>query len=77
MSKLAHIQRPSVIFDPSNKEHREHYVNFAKTRSWGNCPVKFELIDDESNNLAYAMQRKLVAYYLNKEFKTQISDDNI
>ena len=68
--------RPTVVFDPANAEHRQHYANFLRDRSWGNCPVRFEIDTSEAsnNNLAYAMQRLLTEYYVGQEF--QISVDN-
>ena len=68
--------RPAVVFDPANKEHRRHYANFLKERTWGKCPVRFQINgnDGSNNNMAYAMQRLLTEYYMGKEF--QISVDN-
>lgn len=70
--------RRLVIFDPSNKEHRNHYSEFLRTKTWGKCPIRFAVEGDAANNnLAYAMQRKLVAYYMAKEFKIQVDSDSI
>ena len=64
------VARPLVVFDPSNKEHRSHYSKFLKENTWGHCPVRFAVPGFSSdNNLAYAMQRMLVEYYVNSEFK--------
>lgn len=64
------VMRPTVRFDAANKEHREHYANFLKRGSWGQCPIRFEVQDESSNNnLAYAMQRMLTEYYVLSEFK--------
>lgn len=65
------ITRPIEIFDPANKKHRQHYANFLKEGTWGRCPVRFAVTDSDAsnNNLAYAMQRKLVEYYMSREFK--------
>lgn len=64
------VMRPVVRFDATNPEHREHYANFLKIGSWGSCPVRFEVTDENSNNnLAYAMQRMLTEYYVLNEFK--------
>lgn len=69
--------RPIVIFDPANKEHRRHYAKFIKTNAWGSCPVRFAVQDESSNtNLAYAMQRMLVEYYVGKEFKLSAQTPN-
>ena len=67
---LDHVKRPVELFDPSKKEHRKHYSNFLKTKTWGQCPIAFEVVGDQSNNnLAFAMQRLLTEYYIAKEFK--------
>jgi hypothetical protein len=65
------ILRPLEIFDASNGRHREMYATFVKHGSWGKCPVRFAVNDSQAsnNNLAFAMQRKLVEYYIGKEFK--------
>ena len=73
------IQRPTEIFDPANKKHRAHYAKFLKERTWSTCPVQFAVLDGDSsnNNLAFAMQRKLVEYYVGKEFKlSQVTNES-
>jgi len=35
MSKLEFYARPLVAFDPSNKQHRRHYYEFLRSRTWG------------------------------------------
>lgn len=64
------IARKIEIFDPTNKQHRTHYSNFLRDRTWGHCPIRFAVNDSDAsnNNLAAAMQRKLVEYYMAKEF---------
>ena len=70
---LDHAVRPLEVFDPSKKAHREHYAEFMKNKTWGKCPVRFAVEGDASNsNLAYAMQRMLVEYYMKKEFKISV-----
>jgi hypothetical protein len=67
---LNHALRPVVLFNPSNKQHRQYYSNFLKEGSWGKCPVRFAVEGDASNNnLAFAMQRMLTEYYIGKEFQ--------
>lgn len=65
---LDHVSRPFVAFDPSIREHRKHYDEFIKAGSWGKCPVRFYIAKEETNNLVSAIERKLTAYYTNKEF---------
>lgn len=63
---LVFNSRPTVIFDPSNADHRRWLGDFTKTRKWGNCPVKFSTAGN-GNTLAQ-MQLKLLEYYVNQEF---------
>lgn len=75
MSLLDHALRPVVLFDPDNKDHRQHYNNFLVRGTWGKCPVRFAVEGDaQNNNLAYAMQRMLVEYYMAKEFKGVVKE---
>jgi hypothetical protein len=75
MSLLDHALRPHVLFDPNNKEHRQHYNNFLVQGTWGKCPYRFCVEGDaQNNNLAYAMQRMLVEYYMDKEFKGVVKE---
>lgn len=66
--------RPTVVFDPARKEHRAHYAEFIRTGTWGKCPVKFAVRDWPSLNLAAAIQRQLVEYYITQEFKIKAVD---
>lgn len=68
--KLDAYLRPYVKFDPAKKAHRELYAEFIKSGSWGHCPVRFTL-DEECNNLAAALQRKLAEFYIAREFKAR------
>ena len=62
--------RPTVLFNPADKKHREYYADFLKKGSWGYCPVRFEVEgEQQNNNLAMAMMRMLTEYYVLKEFK--------
>jgi hypothetical protein len=58
--------RPVVDFDPSNVDHRRWLGEFTKTRTWGNCPVKFNPIG--VGNTVAQMQLKLLQYYSDQEF---------
>jgi len=61
--------RPLVVFDAANPQHRELYRQFVITGSWKDCPFRFEARDgDGSNNYAATMQRLLVQHYLQQEF---------
>ena len=73
MTILNNSLRPTEKFNPSNKAHRNYYTEFIKRGTWGFCPVRFYVEGDASNNnLAYAMQRKLVEFYVSKEFKLSV-----
>lgn len=61
--------RPTVVFDPALTAHRAHYAEYLRTGTWGNCPVKFAVRDWPSLNLAAAIQRQMVEYYVAREFK--------
>lgn len=75
MSLLDHALRPIVLFDPEDREHRQHYNNFLVGGTWGKCPLRFAVEGDaQNNNLAYAMQRMLVEYYMAKEFKGVVQE---
>jgi hypothetical protein len=63
-------QRPFAIFDPANKEHRDIFYKFQKTQSWKHCPYQWT-IEDDSTNLVYFLNRKLLDYYMSLEFKAK------
>ena len=67
MSKLQLFGRPFVVFDAHNKNHRKYFAEFQAKRSWGQCPVRF-VIDDENGDLVTMIQRKLIDYYTRREF---------
>jgi hypothetical protein len=58
-----------VAFDAHNKEHRRHYYTFRSTHSWGKCPVRFIVPDESGWDLISMIQRQLLEYYVDKEFK--------
>jgi len=67
VSKLQLNGRPFVIFDPSNKDHRRWFAQFQRELSWGHCPVRF-VVDDDVGDLITMIQRRLIAYYVDREF---------
>ncbi len=75
MSKLQLFGRPWVVFDAHNKNHRRWFADFNKNYSWGKCPVRF-VIDDDHGDLITMIQRKLIAYYIDKEFAKEIEKSN-
>ena len=70
MSILNYYHRPWTAFDANNREHRQWFAEFQKTGTWGHCPVRF-LIADEQGDLVTMIQRRLIRYYVAKEFKQQ------
>jgi hypothetical protein len=68
MSCLNLIHRPTVIFDPNNKEHRQAVSIFYKTGTWGQIKVNF-LLESPYYDLPGMIAAKLTKYYLNTEFK--------
>lgn len=68
MSKLALYGRPFVVFDPKNKDHRRWFADFNKNRSWARCPVRF-VVNEDAGDLITMIQRELIQYYVDKEFK--------
>ena len=69
MSILNMITRPTVMFDPTNPDHRRWLGEFTRTRSWGHCPVTFSVAG--SGNTLAQMQLRLLQYYTEKEFDFQ------
>ena len=71
MSRLEYLARPLVAFDPHNKDHRRWYWEFMAYKGWGKCPVRFICTEEHGDNLPSMIQRMVVDYYVNKEFKPQ------
>ena len=69
MSRLEYLARPLVAFDPHNKDHRRWYWEFVAYRGWGKCPVRFICTEEHGDNLPSMIQRMVVDYYINREFK--------
>lgn len=72
MSRLAYFGRPYVAFDAENKDHRAWFAEFQKLGTWGKCPVRF-ICPDDHGDLVTMIQRKLIAYYVDKEFNVGMS----
>jgi len=73
MSKLQLFGRPYIIFDASNKDHRQYYHKFVHTGTWGHCPVRF-VVPDDHGDLITMIQRALISYYVDKEFGDEPKD---
>lgn len=74
MSKLSYIGRPWVVFDASNKDHRRWFEEFQRLKTWGRCPVRF-VVNEDGVDLLHDIQRQLVSYYVEREFK-RCKDDH-
>ena len=74
MSRLEYLARPLVAFDASNKDHRKYYWEFLEYRGWGKCPVRFICTEDHGDNLPAMIQKMMVEYYVNKEFKPVVKE---
>lgn len=67
MSQLQLYGRPWIVFDPSNRQHRTYYHEFVRSGTWGQCPVRFVVADDQGD-LVTMIQRSLIKYYVEREF---------
>ena len=68
MLKTFLLNRPFVVFDPSNKDHRRIYRHFLKTGSWKNCDYQF-VCEAPYLDLPSCINLKLVEYYMGQEFR--------
>jgi hypothetical protein len=67
MSKLELFGRPYIVFDPSDKHHRKFFYQFQETGTWGRCPYRF-LVPDDQGDLVTMIQRSLIHFYVDREF---------
>lgn len=67
MSRLSIAGRPWVAFEPENRQHRKWYFEFAKSRTWGRCPVRF-IVPEDHGNLVMMIEQQLTKYYIDREF---------
>lgn len=76
---LDHTQRPLVVFNPANSEHRRFYADFVKFRTWGWCPVRFAISGSaaDTNNLTATIERMLAEYYVGEEFLVTVKDNMV
>ncbi len=68
MSLLAYHGRPWTKFNAGDEQHRRWFAEFNANRTWKDCPVRF-IIDDEQGDLITMIQRRLIQYYVDAEFK--------
>jgi hypothetical protein len=69
MSRLSFIGRPWVAFDANEHQHRAWFYEFQKSGTWGRCPVRF-IVSEDHGDLITMIQRSLIKYYVDQEFKT-------
>ena len=70
--------RPTISFDPTNRQHRQWFADFQKTRTWGRCPVRFAVPSDSfGGDLVAMIQKILLAYYVTREFKKPASSKKV
>jgi hypothetical protein len=70
MSLLQYHGRPWVNFDPGNRDHRMWFAEFQRNGTWGRCPVRFYITDD-AGDLLTMIQRRLIEYYVKREFRNK------
>lgn len=68
MSRLEYHSRPLVAFDVKKRQHRKWFADFQNYGTWGRCPVRF-IITDDAGDLLTMIRRKLIDYYVEREFK--------
>lgn len=73
MSRLQLHGRNYVVFNARDKDHRKWFAEFNLSRSWGNCPVRF-VVNDNHGDLITQIQRELIQFYVDKEFKTSYKE---
>ena len=71
MSQLQLHGRPFVVFNAKDRSHRKWFADFNASRKWGNCPVRF-VLNDAHGDLITQIQRELIQFYVDKEFKTVV-----
>jgi hypothetical protein len=75
MLKTFLLNRPFVVFDASNKDHRLAYREFLKTGTWNKCAYQF-VCEEPFIELPACINIKLVEYYMRVEFKNRSKPKN-
>ena len=70
-----YTKRPEVVFDVNNRQHRSYVSDFLTKHTWGECPVRFRVLGYASANTVGVIQRQLLEYYSNQEFKGVLADE--
>jgi branched-subunit amino acid aminotransferase/4-amino-4-deoxychorismate lyase len=72
MSILNRAQRPTVMFDVMNKDHRRWAQLFITNTSWKDVPVTF--IVEDNAQVPGVIMRKMCEFYTAKEFGKIVVD---
>ena len=59
--------RPTVIFDPTNRDHRRHAWVMLKNRTLKDCPYIWAL-NDGQDNVFDMIRQQLSEWYTEQEF---------
>jgi hypothetical protein len=59
--------RPTVVFDPANRDHRYHAYQFIKNRTLKDCPYIFALPEGH-DNVHQMVLTQMAHYYAEQEF---------
>jgi len=59
--------RPGMVFDATNKEHRNAYYHFLKYSTWGRSPYQF-ILEPGFEDIPTLCRHRLCEYYVSKEF---------
>ena len=57
----------TVVFDPSNKEHRAAVRLFMRRKAWVDSPMRFSPDPAYNSSVAEQVQTKLLQWYLDQE----------
>lgn len=66
MLKVQLTMRPLAVFNPNNKEHREDYMVFIKTKSLGKTKNRY--IPPAMGSVLDSMKESMLQYYTKQEF---------
>lgn len=66
MAVLENFGRMTVPFIPHDYLHRQFYFEFVKNNTWGNCPVRFEVVKPY-NDVVTMIKARLLDYYMERE----------
>lgn len=68
---MALQKQKSVVFDPSEKSHRDAVKAFLKRRAWSDSPIRF-LAASPYGSIADQVTAQLLFWYMEQEEKNAI-----